>query len=128
MYIFWWGMFFNNSLYVTFTWCTSQFLLLNTFYFLFPQTFLLINSIFLCFDPWIFCQLLIVSKFLTVSCAFVDVVNVVTVNKLKQMACYMPHASQITTQGTNFRQTFFSVTSELYPILVTHFTCRKVGK
>ena len=128
MYIFWWGMFFNNSLYVTFTWCISQFLLLNTFYFLFPQTFLLINSIFLCFDPWIFCQLLIVSKFLTVSCAFVDVVNVVTVNKLKQMACYIPHASQITTQGTNFRQTFFSVSSEICPILVTHFMCRKVGK
>ena len=51
-YIFWWHMFFNNSLYIAFTWNINQFLLLNTFSFLFSQMFLLVNSTFLYFHPW----------------------------------------------------------------------------
>ena len=44
-YIFWWDMFFNNSLSITFKWCINQFLLLNTFSFLFAQIFVLSNLI-----------------------------------------------------------------------------------
>ena len=35
----------NIIIYITFTWCINQFPLVNTFFFLFPQTFLLINFI-----------------------------------------------------------------------------------
>ena len=61
-----------------FKYSSSQFLILNIFFFLFPQTFLLINSISLCFDPWFFCHLLakLASVFLAVSCAFLDAVKV----------------------------------------------------
>ena len=42
LYIFWWDMFFNSSLYFTFTWYILfffiQFFLLNAFSFLFPRT------------------------------------------------------------------------------------------
>ena len=44
-YIFWWDMFFSNSLSITFKWYINQFLLLNTFSFLFAQIFVLINLI-----------------------------------------------------------------------------------
>ena len=36
-------------------------------------------------------------------------------------ACHVPHASRITTSGTIFTQVFFSVSSEIIPILVTRF-------
>ena len=56
-YIFWSHMFFNDIFYIAshgapiycFFWTSS---------FLFLQTFLLINSMCLCFDPCIFCHLL----------------------------------------------------------------------
>ena len=57
MSIFWWEMFFNNSIHITFTQCFNHFLLLNTFSFLSLQTFLIINSTssFLWqFELWIF--------------------------------------------------------------------------
>ena len=43
-----------------FTWSRNQFLILNIFSFHFLQTFLLINLISFCFDPYIFCHLLAV--------------------------------------------------------------------
>ena len=55
---FWRNMFFSNSLDITSTWSINQFILLNTFPFLFSQTFLVISSIFFSFDSWIFCHLL----------------------------------------------------------------------
>ena len=58
-----------------FTWSSNQFLVLNSFFFLFLQTFLIINSISLCFDSWIICHLLVVWSVLTVSCAFLGAVN-----------------------------------------------------
>ena len=36
-------------------------------------------------------------------------------------ACHVPHASRITTSGRIFTQVFFSVSSEIIPILVTRF-------
>lgn len=50
--------FFNNSLYIHFTWGIIQVLLSNTFSLPFRQTFLLISSNSLFFDPWTFCHLL----------------------------------------------------------------------
>ena len=81
--VFWdwwyiWSMFFNRSLYITFTWCINWFLSLSTFSLLFPQTFYL--------SAWYFsllsvCPLNLVSsdpaEFLTVSFAFSDAVNAV---------------------------------------------------
>ena len=49
---FWWGMFFNNSINITFTWCINKFLLLSTIFFLFAQNFLRINSISFPFGNW----------------------------------------------------------------------------
>ena len=62
MSIFAWEVFFINNIDITFRWCINQYLLLNTFPFLFLQTFLLtnflvINSIYFFFEPWIFWQL-----------------------------------------------------------------------
>ena len=46
-----------KNIHITFKWSINQFFLLNTFSFLFSQTFLLINSISFSFEPWIFWQL-----------------------------------------------------------------------
>ena len=43
------GMFFSNSINITFTWCINEFLFLSIF--LFPRTFLLINSICSSLEP-----------------------------------------------------------------------------
>ena len=56
--IFYWDTFFNNSIYIHFTWGISQVLLSNIFSLPFRQTFLLISSNSLFFDPWTFCHLL----------------------------------------------------------------------
>ena len=45
------GKFFSDIINITFILCISQFLLFNTIYFTFLQTFLLINLIFLPFEP-----------------------------------------------------------------------------
>ena len=57
MSIFWWEIFLGNTISITFTWCINYFVVLNTFCFLFPYNFLLINSISFSFEPWIFCSL-----------------------------------------------------------------------
>ena len=50
--------FLQKQFFHCFKWNTNQLLLLNIFSFLFLQTFLLINLISFCFDPWIFSYLL----------------------------------------------------------------------
>ena len=101
-----------------FTWSSNQFLILNSFSFLFLQTFLLINSISLCFNPWIFCHLLVVCitcfrvlwrSVLAVSCAFWMLWILVTVHK----PCHVLHASRITTPGTIFTKICFGVSNKL---------------
>ena len=74
LYIFWWDIFLDSNLNITFTWCINQCLHLSNFYFLFPHTFWLINWISLSFEPWTFCYLLFC---LWVDCFlfFFDVVN-----------------------------------------------------
>ena len=47
-------MFFNSNVNITFTRNINQFVHLSNFYFLFPLTFLLINSILLSFESYLF--------------------------------------------------------------------------
>ena len=67
--------YFSAIVYITFTWCINQFLLFNTFFFLFAQNFLLVNSVFLYFDSSSFCHL--PSSVLVSGCSysFLDAVN-----------------------------------------------------
>ena len=79
---------------------SNQLLNLNIFCSLFPQMFLLINSISLCFDPWIFCHPLSNSfpRFWLFLVLFWMLWMLVTVHK----PCHVPHTPQITTWGTLF--------------------------
>ena len=110
-----------------FTWSSNQFHILNIFTFLFLKTFLLINSISLCFDPYTFCHLLAVRIYilfpsfwrsvLAVFCAFLDVVHG---GYRAYKPCHVPHASRITTSGTIFTEICFGVQG-ISPIWVAHF-------
>ena len=82
---------------------------LNIFSFLFPQTFLLINSISLCFDPWIFCHPLanLFPSFWLFLVLFWMLWMLVTVFK----PCHVLHASRIMTSETLFMEKF-SVSKE----------------
>ena len=48
-------MFLSNSILYCFTWTAINFLIWTSSLFIL-QSFILINSISLCFDPWIFCH------------------------------------------------------------------------
>ena len=87
-----------------FTWSRNRLLNLNIFSFLFPQAFLLINSISFCFNPWIFSHPL-TNLFLVL---FWVLWMLVTVYK----PCHVPHASRITTLGKLFKERLFSVSKE----------------
>ena len=94
-----------------FTWNSNLFLILNFFSFFFLQTFLLINSTFLCFD-------LLSSSYYLATCVTCFRVSgacfwqflvhfwllwiLVTVHE----PCLVPHASRITAWGTIFREIF----------------------
>ena len=75
MSVFLWEMFFNNIMNITSTWCINQFLVLNTFSFLFPRSFLVINWISISLDS--LClessgSFHFVFEFLDISCPFID--------------------------------------------------------
>ena len=72
---FLWEMLFSTSLYINFTWCINQFILLNTFPFLFLIHFYLSTRFFslLTIESSVILQL--VWKFPAVSCAFSNAVN-----------------------------------------------------
>ena len=91
------------------TWSSNQLLNLNIFSFLFLQTFLLINSSSLCFNPWIFCHPLanLFPSFWLFLVLFWMLWMLVTVFK----PCHVLHASRITTSGTLFMEKF-SVSKE----------------
>ena len=79
MSVFLWEMFFNNIMNITSTWCINQFLVLNTFSFLFPRSFLVINWISISLDS--LClessgSFHFVFEFLDISCPFIDDVKV----------------------------------------------------
>ena len=97
-----------------FTWSSNQLLNLNIFSFLFLQTFLLINSISLCFDYWIFCQhsltglTTLFSSFWFFLVLFWMLWILVAVHKLS----HVTHASRKTTSRTIFKERLFSVSKE----------------
>ena len=110
-YIFWWHMFFNNSFGIAFgIGARITFFFWTFFSFLFLRTFLLIDSISLCFDPWIFYNLLLANLFPNFSLLimfFCMLWMLVTVNDL----CYVPQVSRITWE-TNFTEIFFGVSKK----------------
>ena len=89
-------MFFNNSFYIS----SHGAEYLNIFPFLFLQTFLLINSISLCFDPWIFCHPL-TNLFLSFLLFLV-------------LLWMLSYATRITNNDfrNNFKEKLFSVSKE----------------
>ena len=109
-YIFWWHMFFNNSFGIASYGARINFFFWTFFSFFFLRTFLLSDSISLCFDPWIFYNLLIANLFPNFSLLIVFfwmLWMLVTVNDL----CYVPHVSRITWE-TNFTEIFFGVSKK----------------
>ena len=76
------------------TWSSNQLLNLNISL-LFLQTFLLINAMSLCFDPWIFCHPLanLFPSFWLFFVLFWMLWMLVTMHKL----CHVPQASRVTT-------------------------------
>ena len=97
----------QQQLLYCFTWSSNQLLNLNVFSLLFFQTFLVINSIPLYFDPWIFCHPLanLFPSFWLFCVLFWMLWMLVTVHK----QCHVQHASQITTWATIFMERLFSV-------------------
>ena len=95
-----------------FTWSSNQLFILNIFSFLFLQTFLLINSISLSFDPWIFSHLLgnLFRSFWQFLMLFWMLRMLITMHK----PCNVSHASQLTTSGTILTEIFFSVSKEWF--------------
>ena len=93
-----------------FTWSSDQLLNLNIFSFLFLQTFLLINSISLYFDPWIFSHPLanLFPSFWLFLVLFWILWMLVTVFKL----CHVSHTLRITTSGTLFTGKLVSVSKQ----------------
>ena len=68
------------------------------FFFLFPQNFLLTNSISFSFDHWIFCYSILFESFWLFLILFRMLRMLVTVNNQKHMSYHRPHASRITIQ------------------------------
>ena len=91
-----------------FTWSSNQLLNLNIFSYLFSQTFFFINSISL--YPWIFYHPLVnlFPSFWLFFVLFWMLWMLLTMYK----PCYVPHAWRITTWGTRFTETLFSVSKE----------------
>ena len=87
-----------------------NFLIWTSSLFIFLKTFLLVNSISLCFDPWVFCHPLtsLSPTSWTILVVFWMLWILVTVHK----PCHVPHASWITTWETTFIEGLFSVSRE----------------
>ena len=84
-----------------------NFLIWTSSLFLFLKTFLLVNSIFLCFDPWIFCHPLtnLFPGSWLIHVIFWMLWMLVTVHK----PCHVPHTSWIKAWGKIFIERLFSV-------------------
>ena len=123
-------MFFNNNFIYCFTWSSNQLLNLNISY-LFPQTFLLINSISLCFDPWIFCHPL--ANLFPSFCLFVVILWMLWMLVTVYKPCHVPRALEITTWEALFIERLFSVSKEWvrswsHVFLIIYKTFAKIHK
>ena len=86
----------------------------------FSQTLVLIESIYLSFEPWIFCVTFHLFFEFLIFVYFWMLWILVTVNKVKHIALHGLHASQITST-TLVTQNLFRVTNEIGWILVSRF-------
>ena len=102
----------QQQFFYCFTWSGNQFLVLKIFSFLFLQTFLFINSISLCFDPWIFCHLLLLANLFLAVWLFVVLFWMLWMLVTVCNICYVPHTSRITSWGTMFTEIFLDVSKE----------------
>ena len=100
----------QKQLLYLFTWSNNQLLNMNIFSFLFLQTFLLINSISLYFEPRIFCHppANLFPSFWLLLVLFWIVWMLVTLFN----SCHLSHASRITARGTLFTEKRFSVSKK----------------
>ena len=101
-------MFFNSSFYIASHGAPLHFFFWTSFLFL--QTFLLISSISLWFDSWIFCHLLanLFLSFWLFLALFWMLWMLITANK----QCHVLHVSRITTRRTSFTKKRFGVSNE----------------
>ena len=116
----------QQQLLYCFTWSSNQLLNLNVLSLLFLQTFLVINSIPLCFDPPIFCYPLanLFLSFWLFCVLFWMLWMLVTVHK----QYHVQHASQITTWATIFMERLFNVSKAWvrywsHVFLITYYKC-----
>ena len=116
----------QQQLLYCFTWSSNQLLNLNVLSLLFLQTFLVINSIPLCFDPPIFCHPLanLFLSFWLFCVLFWMLWMLVTVYK----QYHVQHASQITTWATIFMERLFNVSKAWvrywsHVFLITYYKC-----
>ena len=116
----------QQQLLYCFTWSSNQLLNLNVLSLLFLQTFLVINSIPLCFDPPIFCHPLanLFLSFWLFCVLFWMLWMLVTMYK----QYHVQHASQITTWATIFMERLFNVFKAWvrywsHVFLITYYKC-----
>ena len=110
--------FFSNSTNISFTYCIIPYLFL--------ETFLLISSISLSFEPWTVESsvwpfiLFNISEFLVFVILWIPWI-LATVKKKKHIAWHGSHALQIRSWKRLVTQTFFDVVNKIHSILVTRF-------
>ena len=94
--------------------CSSRTVLLSHGAHSFPETLFFLKPFFYLLTKFI-CSLILESTFIfelvseLLAVFFWMLWMLVTVNKLKLMACHVPHASQITIQGTIFTHIFWYI-------------------
>ena len=126
--IFWWQMFFNNSFHISSHGAVINF---PIWAFRFLQTILLINSISLCFDPWILSHPL--TNWFPSFWLFLVLFWMLRMLVIVFKSCHAPHASRIRTWRTLFTERLLSVSKvfhgsatlifrTLYPCLYEVFT------
>ena len=115
--LFWWDMFFSNSLYITFTWYINHFFF-SWKRFLSSKLFLTYHLDYSLFWPL---NLWSSSNLFPGFWLFLMLFGMLWMLVSQSNLSHVPHLSRITTNGTIFMQTLFSVSSKISPILVTRF-------
>ena len=128
MYIFWWDMFFSNSINITFTWCINLFIWITyLFFFFFFRPFYL-STWFLCFLSLESSVTFHLVSMFTAFVLFWMLSMLVIMNKLKHIKCHGPHTSHITTTGIFAAEFFFSLSNDKSLILVTQMLTNNLQK
>ena len=107
-YISWWDKSFSNRINKNSTLCINQLFLLGTFYFIFLQTFLLIDSVsdFWDLNSWIFCATFYLSSKFLIFATFWMLWMLVIMNEVKHMILHGSHVWQMKSLKPLVTQTF----------------------